>query len=73
MACMYGGFRVVDSQHFSAALVVAEYNEHASIAYGADWCQDVSWFNKTPISSFSRTIATCSFYDCKLNVAEIKY
>lgn len=72
VACMYRGFRVVDSQYFCAAQVVAEYNEHASIAYGADWCHDVSWFDKNE-SSFCRTIATCSFYDCKLNVAEIKY
>ncbi|XP_068631875.1 diphthine methyltransferase isoform X1 [Battus philenor] len=58
-ACMYGGFRILRVGQDVA--VVGEYLEHESIAYGADWkLEDNSW-----------TVATCSFYDCKLHISEI--
>lgn len=54
-ACMYGGFRLLRNES-----IVAEYREHESIAYGADW------------SHVGNYLATCSFYDCKLHVSEVK-
>ncbi|CAK1595804.1 unnamed protein product [Parnassius mnemosyne] len=58
-ACMYGGFRVlrIDKQ----VSVICEYLEHESIAYGADW----------KVEKNSSTVATCSFYDCKMHIGKI--
>ncbi|XP_050670919.1 diphthine methyltransferase-like isoform X1 [Leptidea sinapis] len=57
-ACMYGGFRLL--RHTDVLHVVSEYLEHESIAYGVDWNYDQSCL-----------VATCSFYDCKLHIAEV--
>ncbi|KAL4719674.1 hypothetical protein ACJJTC_002995 [Scirpophaga incertulas] len=58
-ACMYGGVRVLAAGRAGAAVAVAcTYLEHESIAYGADWRHD-----RTP------HVATCSFYDCSMNIS----
>lgn len=66
-ACIYGGFQIFDM--FSYVLV-GEYKEHESLAYGADWCH----LNGNEIKDqlgfhHSAVVATCSFYDHKLSVA----
>ncbi|KAM3964329.1 diphthine methyltransferase [Aphomia sociella] len=58
-ACMYGGFRILRVEE-QTVVVVCEYLEHDSIAYGADW-----QFDEDPLA------ATCSFYDCSLHIGEI--
>jgi len=50
IGAMHGGFLVVEGGN-----VVARYNEHESLAYGADWLSD-------------STAATCSFYDHNLRI-----
>ncbi|KAJ2939180.1 hypothetical protein O0L34_g8492 [Tuta absoluta] len=57
-ACMYGGFRILEL--VDEMKVVAEYLEHESIAYGADWKFD----ENKPL------VATCSFYDCKMHISQ---
>ena len=60
VAAMHDGFKVVEGGE-----VVAEYREHESLAYGADWLegQEVEVEGRESIS-----IATCSFYDHMLKV-----
>jgi len=61
VACMYDGFKIV---HFGEgpAEVVQRFDDHTSIAYGADWCRKV-------IENAADTVlATCSFYDHSLRV-----
>lgn len=60
-ACMYGGFRVLQVQ--DNVEILSEYLEHESIAYGADWKFDEE----------KSLIATCSFYDCKMHISEVKF
>lgn len=57
-ACMYGGFRVL--RVADEVNVVCEYLDHESIAYGVDWSFE-------PRS----LVASCSFYDCNLQVGEV--
>lgn len=64
-ACMYGGFRILKCNNFKTINIVTEYNEHESIAYGADWSHQQS-------SNNTQMISTCSFYDCKLNLSKVK-
>jgi len=52
LACMHGGFRVVDAEKSENVL---HYAGHESLAYGVDW--------KTP-----DVLASCSFYDHLLKV-----
>ena len=52
LACMLGGFRVVDAEKSENVL---HYAGHESLAYGVDW--------KTP-----DVLASCSFYDHLLKV-----
>ncbi|XP_064071810.1 diphthine methyltransferase isoform X1 [Vanessa tameamea] len=59
-ACMYGGFRILQVEE--NVCVMADYLEHESISYGADWKFD----NTVSL------IATCSFYDCNLHISELK-
>ncbi|XP_043282529.1 diphthine methyltransferase [Venturia canescens] len=75
-ACMYGGFRGIDCSDESAPQILAEYNEHESIAYGCDW----SFLNDTCLSSKILgespknivLVATCSFYDHTLKISSLK-
>ncbi|GJE86117.1 WD-40 repeat-containing protein [Phanerochaete sordida] len=68
VACMHDGCKVVrfalgggGAEFHSAAsegAVVHRFDEHASMAYGADWCY-------APVTGDS-LVASCSFYDHKL-------
>lgn len=62
-ANMYHNFSVVRMAEGGAELTVcAEYFEHKSICYGADWMAD---------GGEEHVMATCSFYDHKLCVAKV--
>lgn len=66
-ASIYGGFQIFDTQTCS---IVADYREHESLAYGADW----SFLSEEHVKDFFDSdklslIATCSFYDHKLCVS----
>jgi diphthamide biosynthesis protein 7 len=52
IAAMHGGFLVLDKDDNDQVhkVVTAKYQEHQSLAYGADWLP-------------SGLVATCSFYD----------
>lgn len=53
--------------------VVAEYFEHKSICYGADWCWDgVDGEGRGGEMDGGHLMATCSFYDHTLCVANVK-
>lgn len=56
VAAMYNGFKILNDK----LIVETCYDEHESIAYGADW----SW------ESGSDIVATCSFYDHKLCISK---
>jgi diphthine methyl ester acylhydrolase len=57
VAAMHGGFLVLDKEDKDQIhkMVAARYEEHQSIAYGADWLQ-------------SGLVATCSFYDHMMRI-----
>lgn len=63
-ACIFGGFEIVKGLEDCSK--VAMYQEHESLAYGADWCH--SGENEY-LSADQYLIATCSFYDHKLCVS----
>lgn len=67
-ACMYKNFSIVELLDSSSDIkLMAEYNEHESICYGADWCLDTSKENNSELF-----MATCSFYDHKLCLSKIE-
>ncbi|XP_033213690.1 diphthine methyltransferase [Belonocnema kinseyi] len=77
-ACSHSGFRVLDCKNIEKPIILAEYNEHESLAYGCDW----SFLNSTEL--FQRDlypepgrqislVSTCSFYDHLLNLAIIEF
>ena len=53
---MHDGFKVVDVQA-DAMATVCRFDEHGSLAYGADWAL---------ANDGSTRVATCSFYDHQL-------
>lgn len=53
---MHDGFKVVDVQP-EAMTTSCRFDEHGSLAYGADWAL---------AADGSTRVATCSFYDAKL-------
>ena len=65
-ACMYDGFKIFKSDDFSDFYLTHCYEEHGSLAYGADWIIP----HNDNSSSKARTslVATCSFYDHQLKV-----
>ena len=63
-ACMYSGFNVFKTDSFLEFYSTHFYNEHSSIAYGADWI--ISENDRG--TEAESLIATCSFYDHLLNV-----
>lgn len=66
-ACIYGGFQILD---VSSSAIVADYREHESLAYGADWCHLPDHEMKEMFGSDEMALlATCSFYDHKLCVS----
>ncbi|XP_011635859.1 diphthine methyltransferase [Pogonomyrmex barbatus] len=71
-ACMYNGFKIVLNDMLLS--VVAEYNEHQSIAYGCDWSflkqQDVLNLN---IPDGETLISTCSYEDCSLKISVVNF
>uniref|UniRef100_A0A182QVW6 methylated diphthine methylhydrolase n=1 Tax=Anopheles farauti TaxID=69004 RepID=A0A182QVW6_9DIPT len=66
-ACMYHNFSVVQLLPDDTFELVGEYGEHESICYGCDWQHVGSSLHRS-----KRVIATCSFYDHKLCVAEVE-
>jgi len=66
-ACMHNGFHIVDCLVDANPHIVASYNEHSSLAYGADW--KCSTKNE---SDTARVVVSCSFYDHLLNIWEWK-
>ena len=69
-ACMHDGFKIYESQDMSSWQLVTAYSGHESLAYGADWC--VSSLNATPKKLEDSVIATCSFYDHRLDVWKLQ-
>lgn len=70
-ACCRSGFHVlnVDLKTRDTAKVVASYTAHKSLAYGADWCRCPR--NNGNYHPLHEVIATCSFYDHRLDVWEL--
>lgn len=66
-ACMYKNFSIVQIGESKRDMtLMAEYNEHESICYGADWCLDTRKGNDGELF-----MATCSFYDHKLCLSKV--
>lgn len=67
---MQGGFHIADTETTN---VVISYYEHKDISYGCDW----SYMGETQVKSYGgngkQIIATCSFYDHKLCVANVNF
>ena len=60
VGAMHDGFKVIEGQD-----IVEEYNEHESLAYGADWVKGM----EVNVDNVAHdVIATCSFYDHLLKV-----
>ncbi|XP_053950187.1 diphthine methyltransferase isoform X1 [Anastrepha ludens] len=65
-ACMYHNFSIVQLADglLDGPELIGEFYEHKSICYGADWCRKVD-------DNQDLYLATCSFYDHKLCVAQV--
>jgi diphthamide biosynthesis protein 7 len=60
VGAMHNGFKVIEGQD-----IVEEYDEHESLAYGADWVKGM----EIEVDNVAHdVIATCSFYDHLLKV-----
>ncbi|PVG03357.1 WD40 repeat-like protein [Serendipita vermifera] len=69
VACMHDGFKVVrfsgealgghsrEQATHETSFIVRRFDEHTSLAYGADWCYSEQ------LSNDKTLIASCSFYD----------
>lgn len=62
-ACMHNGFAIVNIKE-NGAEVTETYNEHKSLAYGADWHREESVI----AGKRNTMVATCSFYDKLLRI-----
>lgn len=64
VACMHDGFKVInfllDHDNVQGE-IVKRFDAHESLAYGADW-------SFSPYENGKTLIATCSFYDHKLQL-----
>lgn len=70
VACMYHNFSVVEiGETFDRFQLVGQYFEHDSICYGADWCR-LPGKGSDELQNVS-VMATCSFYDHKLNISSV--
>ncbi|XP_078033790.1 diphthine methyltransferase [Augochlora pura] len=74
-ACMYGGFRIVNCENTESPLVIGEYNEHESLAYGCDWSflTSVEVAEQIPTTETRDVclVGTCSFYDHLLKLSTV--
>ncbi|KAF8587279.1 WD40 repeat-like protein [Ramaria rubella] len=65
VACMHDGFKVVDfgpqASHEPAWCILTQFDEHESLAYGADWSHAFP-------SEKGTLVASCSFYDHSLHL-----
>ena len=57
VACMHDGFKVLRFDSSDTAQIVQRFDDHASLAYGADWGEEVNG---------GTVVASCSFYDASL-------
>jgi len=68
VACMHDGFKVVkfgspESSNFSGeSQIISRYDEHESLAYGADWSY------APPLPNGKSLVGCCSFYDHKMSL-----
>lgn len=70
-ACMHNHFALVDARLGSGEPmeVVERYKGHASLAYGVDWCRKIAKETFSDSSTtFTCTLASCSFYDHSMHV-----
>ena len=73
---MYGGFRIINTEKLDDLKIIADYTEHDSIAYGADWShlksEDIL-IKQLPVENDGNVmvVATCSFYDHLLNISAV--
>ena len=72
-ACCHSGFHVLKfhTKSEGKAEVVASYTGHESLAYGADWGRCSSSGDHG--DGLHEVMATCSFYDHRLNLWELTY
>ncbi|KAF9015168.1 WD40-repeat-containing domain protein [Cyathus striatus] len=61
VACMHDGFKIVKFSAEYQCEVVKRFDEHSSLAYGADWCF-ATQNNKESL------VGSCSFYDHALQL-----
>ena len=69
-ACCHSGFHVLKfaTKSQDKAKVVASYTEHESLAYGAAWGRCASGDS---VGGLHEVMATCSFYDHRLDLWEL--
>ena len=65
-ACMHDGFKIFKSEELSEWDLTHDYQNHKSLAYGADWLLPTS--NGNMNGPENALVATCSFYDNLMNV-----
>ena len=70
VGAMHDGFKVLEEEPGGGGCrVVAEYKEHESLAYGADWVEE----SGSGVNGCAwQTAATCSFYDHTMKVWSIR-
>ncbi|WVN90475.1 uncharacterized protein L203_105711 [Cryptococcus depauperatus CBS 7841] len=72
IACMHDGFKIIqlsraisngswENEESKTGNIVKSFDQHSSLAYGADWC-------KLPLKDGQSLVATCSFYDHALHL-----
>lgn len=86
-ACMYDGFHLLNFTNGNGDQCLktsVSYTEHASLAYGADWClryehltslclEECDDFKDVQSKNcYTDLVATCSFYDHSLNLWHVQ-
>jgi len=75
VACMHDGFKVLRFDISGATQtagvnwgMVKRFDEHESLAYGADWCYTELPVWQDKVRESDTLVATCSFYDHRLHL-----